>query len=81
LQFFSLKVPIDAADKDSKTYTNKIRKYGMGLSEDFLKWQTTLNDYIKNNGFAGNYEIVMNLVQVMLVGRSLDAFLKERRAQ
>jgi hypothetical protein len=38
VQFFSLKVPIDTTDKDSKTYTIKIRKYKMGSSEDFLKW-------------------------------------------
>jgi hypothetical protein len=38
-----LEVPIDAADKDSKTYTIKSRKYDMGSPEDFLKWWTTLN--------------------------------------
>jgi hypothetical protein len=40
-----------------------------------------LNEQIKKNGFAGNYEMVINLAQSMLVGRSLDAFVKERRAQ
>jgi hypothetical protein len=40
-----------------------------------------LNEQIKNNGFAGNYEMVMNLAQAMLTGRILDAFVKERRAQ
>jgi hypothetical protein len=43
VQFCSLKVPIDAADKDSETYTVKIRKYDMGSLEDLLKWQTQLN--------------------------------------
>jgi hypothetical protein len=35
VQFFSLNVPIDAADKDSKTYTVKVRKYDMGSPDDF----------------------------------------------
>jgi hypothetical protein len=65
VQFCSLKLPIDATDKDSKTYTVKIRKYNMGPPEDFLKWRTTLNEQIKNNGFAGNYEMVMNLAQAV----------------
>jgi hypothetical protein len=55
VQFFSLKVPIDAAEKDSNTYTIKIRKYDMGSPEDLLKWRTKLNEQIKNNGFSGNY--------------------------
>jgi hypothetical protein len=46
-----------------------------------FKWRTTLNGQIKNNGFARNYEMVMNLAQAMLAGRSLDAFVKEIRAQ
>jgi hypothetical protein len=53
----------------------------MGTPEDFLKWRTKLNEKIKNNEFAVNYEMVMHLTQAMLGGRSLDAFLKERRAQ
>jgi hypothetical protein len=53
----------------------------MGSPDDFLKWQTTLNEQIKNNGFSRNYEMVMNLAQAMLAGCSLDAFVKERRAQ
>jgi hypothetical protein len=79
VQFCSLKVPLDAADKDSKTCTVKIRKYDMGSPEDFLKWRTTLNEQIKNNVFAGNYEMVMNLAQALLAERALDAFVKERR--
>jgi hypothetical protein len=34
---FSLKVPIDAADRDSKTYIVNIHKYDTGAPEEFLK--------------------------------------------
>jgi hypothetical protein len=81
VQFCSLKVPIDVADKDSNTYTIKIRKKDMGSPEDFLKFWRTLNEQIQKNGFAGDYEMVMNLAQAMLAGRSLYDFVKERRAQ
>jgi hypothetical protein len=47
--------------------------------ENFLKWRTTLNEQIKNNGFAGIYEMVMNLDRAMLAGRSLYDFVVERR--
>jgi hypothetical protein len=53
----------------------------MGSPEDFIKWRMTLNGQIKNNGFIGNYEMVTNLAQAMLAGRSLDDFVKERVAQ
>jgi hypothetical protein len=53
----------------------------MDLPEDFLKWRTTLNEQIKNNGFAGHCDMVMNLAQAMLAGRILDAFVNEQRAQ
>jgi hypothetical protein len=36
---------------------------------------------MKNHGYNANYDMVMNLAQSMLVGRSLEAFLNERRAQ
>jgi hypothetical protein len=36
---------------------------------------------MKNHGYKANYDMVMNLAQEMLVGRSLEAFLNERRAQ
>jgi hypothetical protein len=36
---------------------------------------------MKNHGYSGNYDMVMNLAQAMLAGRSLEAFLNERRAQ
>jgi hypothetical protein len=32
---------------------------------------------MKNHGYSGNYDMVMNLAQDMLVGRSLEAFLNE----
>jgi hypothetical protein len=76
-----LKVQIDGSYKDSNIHTIKIRRYDMGSPEDFLKWWITLNEQIKNNGFAGNYDMVMNVAQAMLAGRSLDAFVTEIRAQ
>jgi hypothetical protein len=81
VQCCSLEVPIEATYKDSNTYTIKVRKYDMGSPGDFLKWREKLNEQIKNNGFARNYEMVMNVAQAALTGRSLDAFVKERRAQ
>jgi hypothetical protein len=36
---------------------------------------------MKNHGYSGNYEMVMNLAQSMLAGHGLEAFLSERRAQ
>jgi hypothetical protein len=40
-----------------------------------------LNEQMKNHGYSGNYDMVMNLVQSMLTGRSLEALLSERLAQ
>jgi hypothetical protein len=40
-----------------------------------------LNEQVKNNGYGKNYDNGMNLAQAMLVGRSLEAFLSERRSQ
>jgi hypothetical protein len=77
-EFCSLKVPIDHEDKEYKTYTVKVKKYGSGPPEEFLKWCLTLNEQVKNNGYGENYDNVMNLVQAMLAGRSLEAFLKEK---
>jgi hypothetical protein len=73
----SLKVPMDHEDKDSKTYVVKIKKYDSGTPEEFLKWHLILNEQTKNNGYTGSYDMIMNLAQVMLVGRSLEAFLNE----
>jgi hypothetical protein len=41
----------------------------------------TLNEQMNNRGHSGNYDMVMNLAQSVLAGRSLEAFLSERRAQ
>jgi hypothetical protein len=40
-----------------------------------------LNKQMKDHGYSATYDMVMNLVQAMLAGRSLEAFLNERRAQ
>jgi hypothetical protein len=40
-----------------------------------------LNEKKKNHGYGENYDMVMNLAQAMLAGRSLEAFFNERRAQ
>jgi hypothetical protein len=76
-----LKVPIDPADKDYKTYILKIHKYNMGTAEELLKWWMTLMEQIKANGYGEKYDIVMNLAQATLHGCGLDAFVNVRRAQ
>jgi hypothetical protein len=81
VKFCSLKVPMDDKDKDSKTYVVKINKYDTGTPEKFLRWRLTLNNQMKNHGYIGNYDMVMNLAQTMLAGCGLEAFLSERRAQ
>jgi hypothetical protein len=80
-KFFSLKVPMDHEDKESKTYVVKVKKYDSGMPEEFLKWRLILNEQTKKNGYAGKHNMIMNLAQPMLAGRSLEAFLTERRAQ
>jgi hypothetical protein len=80
-KFFSLKVPMDHEDKESKTYVVKVKKYDSGTPEEFLRWRLILNEQMKNHGYNANYDMVMNLAQAMLAGRSLEAFLNERRAQ
>jgi hypothetical protein len=77
----SLKVPIDPANKDSKTYIVEVRKYDTGTPEEFLKWQMILMGKIKVNGYEGKYDMGMNLAQVMLHGRGLYDFVNERRSQ
>jgi hypothetical protein len=79
-KFFSLKVPMDHTDKESNTYVVKVKKYDSGTPEEFLKWRLILNEQMKNHGYA-SYDMVLNLAQAMLVGRSLEAFLNERRVQ
>jgi hypothetical protein len=80
-KFCSLKVPIDHEDKESKTYVVKIKTYDSGTPEGFLKWRLILNEQVKNNGYTGNYDMIMNLAQAMLAGYSLEAFLNEKRSQ
>jgi hypothetical protein len=80
-KFCSLKVPIDHEDKESRTYMVKVKKFDSGTPEEFLKWRLNLNEQVKNNGYDANYDNVMNLAQAILAGRSLEAFLNERRSQ
>jgi hypothetical protein len=80
-KFCSLKVPIDHEDKESKTYIVKVNKYGTGTPEEFLRWRLIFNEQMKNHGYSGNYDMVVNLSQAMLAGHSLEAFLNERQAQ
>jgi hypothetical protein len=79
--FCSLKVPIDHEDKESKTYTVKVKRYDSGSPEEFMKWRLILVEQNKNNGYTDNPDNIMNLVQAMLAGRSLEAFLNEKRSQ
>jgi hypothetical protein len=72
---------MDHEYKDSKTCVVKIKKYDTGSPEEFLRWRLTLNEQMKNHGYSGNYDMVMNLAQAMLTGRGLGAFLSERWAQ
>jgi hypothetical protein len=46
-----------------------------------LKWRLILNEQMKNHVYNASYDMVVNLAQAMLMGRSLEAFLNERRAQ
>jgi hypothetical protein len=79
--YCSLKVFIDHTDKESKNYTVKVKRYDSGPPEEFLKWRLILAEQIKNNGYGENADNSMNLAQVMLAGRSLEAFLNEKRSQ
>jgi hypothetical protein len=80
-KFCSLKVPIYHEDKESNIYMIKVKKYDSGTPEEFLKWRLTLNEQVKNNGYDVNCDNVMNLAEEMLAGRSLEAFLNEKRSQ
>jgi hypothetical protein len=40
-----------------------------------------LAEKVKNNGYGENHDNIMNLPQAMLAGRSLEAFLNEKRSQ
>jgi hypothetical protein len=59
----------------------KVKKYDSGTPEEFLKWRLTLNEQVKNSGYDANYDMIMKLAQAMLAGRSLEAFLNEKRSQ
>jgi hypothetical protein len=72
---------MDHEDKDSKAYVVKVKKYDSGTPEEFLKWRLILNEQTKNNGYTRKYDMITNLAQEMLAGRSLEAFLTERRSQ
>jgi hypothetical protein len=76
-----LKVSIDHGEKESKTYTVKVKRYDSGTPEEFLKWRLILAEQVKNNGYRDNADNIMNLAQAMLAGRSLEAFLNEKRSQ
>jgi hypothetical protein len=80
-EFCSLKVPIDQEDKDSKTYTVTVKIYDSGSPEEFLKWRLILAEQVKNNGYGEKHDNIVNLAQAMLAGRSLEAFLNEKRSQ
>jgi hypothetical protein len=80
-KFCSLKVPMDHEDKESKTYVVKVKKYDSWTPEEFFRWRLILNEQMKNHGYNANYDMVMNLAQAMLAGRSLEAFLNERWAK
>jgi hypothetical protein len=79
--FCSLQVSIDHEDKESKTYTVEVKRYYSGSPEEFLKWSLILAEQVKNNGYTDNPDNIMNLAQAMLAGRSLEAFLNEKRSQ
>jgi hypothetical protein len=61
-KFFSLKVPIDHEDKESKTYMVKVKTYDSGTPEELLKWRLTLNEQVKNNGYDVNYDNAMTML-------------------
>jgi hypothetical protein len=74
-KFCSLKVPMDHEDKESKTYVVKVNIYDSGTPEEFLRWRLILNEQMKDHGYNANYDMVINLAQAMLAGRSSEAFL------
>jgi hypothetical protein len=80
-KFCSLKVPMDHEDKESKTYVVNVKKCDSGTPEEFFKWRLILNEQMKKNRYTGSYDTVMILAQEILAGRSLEAFLSERRSQ
>jgi hypothetical protein len=59
----------------------KVNRYDSGSPEDFLKWRLILAEQVKSNGYGEKHDNIMNLAQSMLAGRSLEAFLNEKRSQ
>jgi hypothetical protein len=59
----------------------KVKRYDSGPPEEFLKWRLILAEQVQNNGYGENAENSMNLAQAMLAGRSLEAFINEKRSQ
>jgi hypothetical protein len=80
-EFFSLKVPIDHEDKESKPYTVKVKRYDSGSPEEFLQWRLILDEQVKNNGYGENHDNIMNLAQAMLAGCILESFLNDKCSQ
>jgi hypothetical protein len=58
-----------------------VKIYDSGPPEELLKWRLILEEQVKNNGYGDNADNSMNLAQAMLAGRSLEAFLNEKRSQ
>jgi hypothetical protein len=71
MKFCSLNVPMYHEDKDPNTYMVKINKCDTGTPEELLIRRLTLNEQIKNHGYSGHYEMVINLTQAMLAVRGL----------
>jgi hypothetical protein len=59
----------------------KVKRYDSGSPEEFLKLRLILAEQVKKNGYTDNPDNIMNLAQAMLAGRSLEAFLNEKRSQ
>jgi TorA maturation chaperone TorD len=59
----------------------KLKTYDSGTPDELLKWCLILNEQVKANGYTGNYDMIMNLAQAMLAGRSLESFLNDKRSQ
>jgi hypothetical protein len=79
--YYSLKVPIYHTDKESKSYTVKVKRYDSAPPEEFLKLRLILAEQVKNNGYGENADSSMNLAHTMLAGRSLEAFINNKRSQ
>jgi hypothetical protein len=54
-------------DKVSRMFLVSIKKYNTETPEEFLRWRMILNEQMENHGYIGNYEMVMNSAQTMLM--------------